>query len=265
MALAGACLLLIVGGRASHAQVADCDDISRMRGDKIVMDSVKGVSGPVSGVTRRRLETALDMKLGELNQDLKSFVQFVFCDARWPENEGVFDAARSELLNDYGVMVEVWGELSGDDALLYFAVIPVRHYEYFKASAAALRGYEVAQYRAAQGAADPDVRVKLFGGAGELKALASLALGVTYAKRAETETDRAKKTGYYDSGRAFFCHALSLLDQVRPKAQEVGFDAADWQVLVDYAGRSAREIAQKAVGDGGYGGIDETDASGEAP
>ncbi|HKF74150.1 MAG TPA: hypothetical protein VKB68_20535 [Stellaceae bacterium] len=255
IALAGAWLLLVLGAPVARAQVADCDQISHLPGDKIVMDSVKGVSGTVSGPMQIRLQNALDMKLGELNQDLKSLVKFVFCDARWPGSESVFDADRSELLNDYGVMVEAWGELSGDDAVLYFAIIPVRHYEYFKASATSLTGYEVAEYRAAHGAADPDVRLTLFGGAGELKAMVSLALGVAYARRAPGEADRMKKTNLYDSSRAFFCNALTLLDQVRPKTPGVGFSASDWQVLVDYAGKSAQAIAQNARADAGYAGL----------
>src|SRR5215471_12444759 len=97
-ALAAVCAALLIGLPPARAQITDCSEIMHS-GDKIVVDSVRGAQGDVSGVTKFRLQAALDMKVEEVNQELHGSLQLVFCDARWPGSADGFDRDRSELLN----------------------------------------------------------------------------------------------------------------------------------------------------------------------
>jgi len=244
-------LLLWAGLPPVQADPPPCAEISKSYDDKLVVSDITGVPAPTSGFDRRDVKSALNMKLEALEKDLEDVVKFVFCTNRTPSGESDYQSKLSETLNDYNVVMEVWGEANENEAVISYLVVPLRHYEHFIGSNDELTGFLEVFYL--RGSANTDLAA-LFRDAPEAQALASVALGLKYLKRASAAIDPNQITYNFNYAREFFCRAVGILDQIRPSEGRSGLEPEDWQRLFAYAKASAYKCAQLALDDPRYFG-----------
>lgn len=191
------------------------------------------------------------MKLEALEKDLEDLVKFVFCSNRTPSGETDIQRDLCEILNDYNVVMEVWGEARGNEAVINYLVVPLRHYEHFVASNANLTGFLEVFYLRENTTTDI---AALFRDTPEARALTSVALGLKYLNRATAAFDENQITINFDIAREFFCRTVGILDQIRPGNGRSGLSPSDWQQLFNYARESAYNTAQMALAEPNYFG-----------
>jgi hypothetical protein len=236
---------------AKPAGAIDCEPVSADRRDKIVISNLRGIGEKMTETQRLRVRNAINMQFPALRTELRDYVTPVFCDDRTP-NLHAFDRTQSDLLNEFGVVIETWGEINKDGTLLYYAVIPLR-IQYFGGSDAALSGLYHAEYDARALEEGRTELQALFRDNRELMSFAALALGARHFNRAQGSTDQKRKSQFYDNARTFFCKALELLAQARGAGLR-GLRNNEWAALRDYATRAVRTTAERALADRGYVG-----------
>jgi hypothetical protein len=230
----------------------DCEAISANRNDKIVISQVKGINRNISEIQRQRVRNAINMQFPALDRELRDFIISVFCDERRP-NQDSFDRNRSDLLNEFGVVVEVWGEVDQEGSLLYYAVVPLRAYEFFAKLNSNLTGFYAAEYGARVSESSPAELQSLFRDNRELVSFAALALGAKHLQRAIGSVGAPQKTRYFDNARSFFCAAAASLTDARQSGLR-GLRENEWAALSSYAGDAARRTVERALADASYSG-----------
>ncbi len=236
---------------SGNAQPLPCEEISKTYKDKLIISDVKGLPSPTKLLTKRDVKSALNMKIEALKMELKDLVTYVFCRGRFPSGESDFKRDLSAHMNDYNVVLEVWGETSGQKAVINYLVIPIRYYEHFEASNPKLTGFHEIYYLRKSTASSLST---LFREAPEARALATLALGVKYLKRARSANDDDLLTTNYNRAREFFCSAVAILEKNKPDKMETGLEQDDWDRLYEYAIDSAKKTAEMALADQRYFG-----------
>jgi hypothetical protein len=244
-------LLMCAGSPPVQADPPPCPDISRGYDDKLVVSDIIGVPPPTSSFDRRDIKSALNMKIEALEKDLEDLVKFVFCRNRTPSGETDFQRGLCETLNDYNVVMEVWGEARGNEAVINYLVVPLRYYEHFVGSNENLTGFLEVFYL--RGSTATDIAA-LFRDAPEARALTSVALGIKYLNRALAASDDKQITITFNLAREFFCRAVGILDQNRPGTGRSGLAPDDWQRLFNYAKDYAHKSAQMALAEPRYFG-----------
>jgi len=213
---------------------------------------MKGVKSVESRIQRERLSSAINMQLPEIQSSLNEFVKVIFCEERLP-TEATFDRDRSKLLNEVGVLIEVWGEADAKGSVLSYAVVPIRSNQYFDKANDNLKGFYTAIYEIRRGDASLVELQSLFKEKPELQGFANLALAEKFSQRAFERQDKATKTRAYDSARTFFCNSILLLN----KAHQSGLHdlrLSEWTALLEYAEGSVTSVARRAISDPAYGG-----------
>ena len=94
----------------------------------------------------------------------------------------------------------------------------------------------------------------LFREAPEARALATLALGVKYLKRATAAIDADVLTLNYNYAREFFCRAVGIMEQISPQNGDTGLGVGDFTRLQGYAKKSVKETAVLALNNDKYFG-----------
>ncbi|WP_170764703.1 hypothetical protein [Ruegeria lacuscaerulensis] len=242
--LAGLAAVLLVGQQA-HAALQGCPDEAAAK-DKLLIGSMDLVR-TISERKRRALLAAFEMHFDKADASLGSLANVIYCPQRQMRDSDNYDANVTGVLNDERVLLEVGARVSGDDIIVAYVVIPLRHYEYHNARPPRMPGYHEALYEQTQidaGLAD------LFRGNAELRLMAALALGLRHEKAAEAVPAQERKTRLLRS-RAFYCDAIGTLEAARPRPDFLGLEQAEWEDLGDFAHAGAERVYQQAIADFG--------------
>jgi hypothetical protein len=238
--------LLVIGTlpATSSAQLLGCPNVVSNNDRKVVLDAIylsTSASGPSASLPTQRLRAKLQEQLSQLNADIDVPTTVVECKRRKPSDPSDFTEAQVRTFNSNRVVLEMWGTLSGKpskstvNATVGYAVVPLRYYEYFKASAPGTRipGVYFADYTVRT-----EKLESLVDQSNELKIYASVGLGLKMLK--EESFDEAKKS---------FCRASALL---RPAAgKTLDQDHKDLQQYVD---RMTGVTVDNALGSSSYNG-----------
>jgi hypothetical protein len=237
---------------AGASSLSECREISAPYDRyKIVVDDVKVVdTGSFS--ERKRVESAIRMQLDLLDYGVRHLTDYVFCTDRRPSARS-FDHSMVDLLNYYGVILELWGEVSGAGSVLFYIVVPVRHYEFFRKSNNALTGHYRAEYGPRVGQDRTTALRELFGDAHELRAFVILALGIRFLDHARDSASVSERNRSYDNARTFFCGGLAALREARQHGLR-GLNDVAWDALLRFAENSAQLATKEALADTSYSG-----------
>lgn len=232
-------------GQPAHAALQGCPDEAATN-DKLLIGSMDHVR-TISERKRRALLAAFEMHFDQADASLGSLAKVIYCPQRQMRDPNNYDASVTGVLNDERVLLEVGARVSGEDIIVAYVVIPLRHYEYHNAQPPRMPGYHEALYEQARietGLAD------LFRGNAELRLLAALALGLRHEKAAEATQAQERKTMLLRA-RAFYCDAIGTLEAARPRPDFLGLEQAEWEALGDFAHAGAERVYQQTITDFG--------------
>jgi hypothetical protein len=145
-------------GAATQAQLVPCPKSAQGNGLKVMLDDIYFVAAAGTtppAVAMDRLAFTVERKLRALKADLGDPPEVVLCLGRKPRATSDFSRPQVDQLNASNVVLVVWGTLevpagapagAAPQALVGFAVIPVRFYEHFVNSDADLPGVYQAEY-----------------------------------------------------------------------------------------------------------------------
>ncbi len=225
-----------------QAQLQGCP-VEAAPNDKLLIGSMDLVRA-ISERNRRALLAAFEMHFDKADASLGSLAKVIYCPQRQLRDPNNYDANVTGVLNDERVLLEVGARASGDDIIVAYVVVPLRHYEFHNAQPPRLPGYHEALYEQAQietGLAD------LFRGNAELHLLAALALGLRHEKAAEAAPPSNERKTMLLRSRAFYCDAIGTLDAARPRANYLGLQPAEWETLGDFANAGAARVYQWTI------------------
>ena len=250
--------MLLVLGPALHlplpasAQLTECPSIARTAGAKVVVGDVRPVDGDAAALSQLdalRLQNAIRQQISQLNAERPAEVRAVICQHRWPEAPEVFTLSLTRNLLDQDVLIELWGVIEHELALINYAVLPVR-----VRGERQLPGVYPLVYSMAQGGIPA-----VFRDARELKAFSALALGFrslesARAAQAAGRTDQHLRSARLNDARSYFCAAVRLLGEAGAANSELGPELDQWKALISLATQSAAEVVQLARADPDYVG-----------
>lgn len=247
-----ACLVISVGiPWPAHALIDGCPGDASAAGDKVVVGSVTELAGEVSNRLWRAMLAAFEMRFEQAKADLHDEARIVYCEGRTVRESGSYNAGVVSVLNDEEVLLEVGARKDGDDIMVTYVVIPIRHYAHFGGSADAAEGYHRAIYEQSRVSAGLH---QLFRGNAELRLMAALALALRHEKTAEATSDAGQRRILIDRSRAFYCDAVGSLEAARPRPDFLGLPKAEWEALDNFARAGAARLFEMAKSDQDYAG-----------
>jgi hypothetical protein len=235
---------ILVSPTSVSAQLRGCPEVAGSNDRKVVLDAVyreAGSSGQLTSLPTQRLRAKLQEQLSQLTADVDVPTTVVECKNRVPSAAADFSEEQVRAYNSNRVVLEMWGLIAGKagaqkvNATVGYAVVPLRYYEFFKATAPTARipGVYFADY---------SVRTEnlesLVEQSNELKIYASVGLGLKMLK--EESFDQAKKS---------FCRASMML---RPPAGKT-LDR-DHKELQEYIDRMTGVTVDNALNSTAYSG-----------
>ncbi|MCI0615989.1 hypothetical protein L0244_23640 [bacterium] len=154
-------IALIIFSNESAAQITPCTKVTQVEGLKVMLDDIYFIapSGTQpSGVSMQALAWKVSCQIRALKTELgasKERFELVPCLGRKPGSESDFTRDQVGQLNAQRVVLEVWGLLqnsagatpeSSPQALVGFAIIPLRFYEHFETNSGDMPGVYMAEF-----------------------------------------------------------------------------------------------------------------------
>ncbi len=246
-----AAVLALGHPQPGRAQIEGCPRDADYAGNKIVIGSVASLVGEIGTRQARALLAAFEMRFEKAKAELGEEAAIVYCDARLIRDSDAYNPDVVGVLNDEQILLEVGAQRDGQDIMVTYVVIPIRHYAFSDQTPSGARGYHQALYEQSHISAGLS---QLFKGNAELRLMAALALALRHEKMAGGESDPQRRRELIDHSRAFYCDAVGSLEAARPSQDFLGLPPSEWQALSDFAHAGARRLFGKATGDSGYVG-----------
>ena len=153
--------LMFLNGTSAHAEITPCRKVAQVEGLKVMLDEIYFLASPgtqPSGVSMQALVWKVSRQIRALKTELGASAErfeLVPCAGRKPSSESDFTRDQVSQLNAQRVVLEVWGVLesatgaspeSSPQALVGFAIIPLRFYEHFEMNTADMPGVYMSEY-----------------------------------------------------------------------------------------------------------------------
>ena len=232
--------------------IEGCPDDAGRAGDKIVIGSVTELVGEVNSRLARALLAAFEMRFEKAKAELDEEASIVYCEGRPVRESNSYNEGIVSVLNDEQILLEVGAHPDGQDIMVTYVVIPIRHYAFFGQPQSQVKGYHQAIYEQSRISSGLE---QLFRNNAELRLMAALALALRHEKLADGESEPDRHRTLLHRSRAFYCDALGSLDAAKPRPGFLGLPESEWEALGDFARAGAQRLFGKATGDPDYVGI----------
>jgi len=159
------CNLLLIAvfifSNETYAQITPCTKVTQVEGLKVMLDEIYFLAAPgsqPSSLSMQALAWKVSCQIRALKTELGASTdrfELVPCLGRKPASESDFTRDQVSQLNAQRVVLEVWGLLqtpasaspqSSPQALVGFAIIPLRFYEHFETNTADMPGVYMAEF-----------------------------------------------------------------------------------------------------------------------
>lgn len=154
-------LALFIFSNEAAAQITPCTKVTQVEGLKVMLDEIYFLASSgtqPSSVSMQALAWKVSCQIRALKAELGASTQqfeLVPCLGRKPASESDFTRDQVSQLNAQRVVLEVWGVLQNSagtapqaspQALVGFAVIPLRFYEHFETNSGDMPGVYMAEF-----------------------------------------------------------------------------------------------------------------------
>jgi hypothetical protein len=233
-------MALFIFSNEATAQITPCTKVTQVEGLKVMLDDIYFLATSGTQPTSLSMQAlawkvscqirALKAELGASSQQF----ELIPCLGRKPGSESDFTRDQVSQLNAQRVVLEVWGVLqnsagatpaSSPQALVGFAVIPLRFYEHFETNTGDMPGVYMAEFPF--DIAKPETLLEQ---SGDFKTYFTIGLGLKFYKEK-----------IYNSALKSFCQAQHSLQPGGIKPTD-----PDKVALVDYVRKMTKTVVDDA-------------------